>query len=84
MACPYGAPQYDPEEGKVSKCDGCAARVDQGLLPRCVESCPGHALEFGELSELQAKYGKDAVIELGVPAGMTRPSVVITLPAGRR
>lgn len=84
MACPYGVPQYDPEEGKVSKCDGCARRLEQGLAPRCVESCPGHALDFGELSELQAKYPGARLLNWGVPSGMTGPSVLVTLPARRR
>lgn len=83
MACPYGAPQYDEAEGKVSKCDGCATRVDGGLQPRCVESCPGHALEFGELSELQTKHGGVSELAKRVPASMTKPSVVIK-PAARR
>src|SRR5690625_140954 len=62
MACPYSAPQYDPVEKKVSKCDMCYERVDQGLLPRCVEACPAKVLKFGEVDELRAEYGDDIEI----------------------
>ena len=30
MACPFGAPKFDPQ-GKIVKCDGCADRVRGGL-----------------------------------------------------
>lgn len=83
MACPYGAPQYDPEEGKVSKCDGCAKRVDAGQQPRCVESCPGMALAFGELADLQKTHPGVSELPKSVPASMTKPSVVIKPGAHR-
>lgn len=47
--CPYGVPQFDPAQGVVSKCNGCYQRIDQGLLPRCVESCLTGALTFGDV-----------------------------------
>lgn len=56
-ACPYAAPQYDTETGKMSKCDFCVDYIDQGLAPACVSSCQMRALDFGEVSELRAKYG---------------------------
>lgn len=85
MACPYGAPQYDPEEGKVSKCHGCYPRLDVGLPPRCAEACPGLALKSGDLAELQAKYGKVNEVVGSPRASITGPSVVIRpTPAVRR
>ena len=30
MACPYGAPQYDPRKGHMTKCNGCNERVAEG------------------------------------------------------
>jgi Fe-S-cluster-containing dehydrogenase component len=45
IACPYGAPRFG-EDGKISKCDGCAVRVEQGLAPACVRVCPTKALKF--------------------------------------
>jgi Fe-S-cluster-containing dehydrogenase component len=46
IACPFGVPQLNPGTGKICKCDGCAARVDQGLTPACVLTCPTEALSF--------------------------------------
>ena len=77
MACPYGVPQYDPEEGKTSKCSYCKERIEQGLEPRCVEACPGGNIIAGDLEELRAKYS--GVQEFpGTPiAGITNPSIII-------
>ena len=46
-ACPWGAPQWQPQIGKVVKCDYCMDRVDQGLKPACVTKCVTHCLHFG-------------------------------------
>ncbi len=45
--CPYNAPQLDPVEGQVSKCNMCVDRLEVGLKPACVSACLGKALEFG-------------------------------------
>jgi len=45
-ACPWGAPQWNPEIGKVVKCDYCMDRVDAGLEPACVTICTTHCLHF--------------------------------------
>lgn len=47
-ACPFGAPQYNPEKKVVQACTLCYERVDQGLLPSCVQNCPTQALIFGD------------------------------------
>ena len=56
MACPYDAPKFDSATGKTSKCNLCAERLDEGLKPRCVESCPGGVIQFGEISELRKQH----------------------------
>jgi Fe-S-cluster-containing dehydrogenase component len=51
-ACPWGAPQWDPEKGKVVKCDYCMDRVDRGLEPACVAKCVTKCLHFGKPAEM--------------------------------
>lgn len=45
--CPYNAPQLDPVEGHVQKCNMCVDRLEVGLKPACVSACVGNALDFG-------------------------------------
>ncbi|MGB1191716.1 MAG: DmsC/YnfH family molybdoenzyme membrane anchor subunit, partial [Pseudomonadales bacterium] len=45
--CPYNAPQLDPVQGQVSKCNMCVDRLEVGLKPSCVSACVGNALDFG-------------------------------------
>ncbi len=52
QACPWGAPQWDPEEDHVVKCDYCMDRIDQGLEPACVTVCITGCLQFGKAVEL--------------------------------
>ena len=47
-ACPYGLMEFDRDAEKASKCDLCAARMQEGLEPSCVACCPGKALTFSE------------------------------------
>lgn len=77
-ACPYEAPQYNPEEKKVNKCDFCMDLLEQGKDPTCVSSCPMRALSFGTFEELREKYGEVAET-VGMPeASITEPALVIT------
>lgn len=52
--CPYNIPRRDPETGMWSKCTMCFDRVQQGLKPACVQSCPTGAMNFGEREEMLA------------------------------
>ncbi|MDI6892538.1 MAG: 4Fe-4S dicluster domain-containing protein [Actinomycetota bacterium] len=40
--------------GTVYKCRGCIDRVQNGLTPACVKTCPPGALQFGEKEEMLA------------------------------
>jgi formate dehydrogenase iron-sulfur subunit len=44
QACPYDVPKM--ENGRATKCDGCAATVAGGELPWCVQTCPAQALKY--------------------------------------
>ena len=74
--CPYGAPQYDEAEGRIRKCDLCAAERDLGKSPACMEACPTRAVSIGWLNELvEAKKGTMDIRNV--------PSYEITRPAIR-
>jgi anaerobic dimethyl sulfoxide reductase subunit B (iron-sulfur subunit)/Tat-targeted selenate reductase subunit YnfG len=62
-ACPFGAPQFDPEQEIVGMCNLCAHRLDQGLKPACVEHCPTEAIKFGEINELKWRTTKTAELK---------------------
>jgi Fe-S-cluster-containing dehydrogenase component len=51
-ACPFGAPQFNPEKNIVEKCTMCMHRIDKGLKPACVEACPNKAIYFGDINQL--------------------------------
>lgn len=46
MACPFGAPSFNPESGLMTKCHLCHHRLKEGLPPACVAACPTQALGF--------------------------------------
>ncbi|HEX9976627.1 MAG TPA: 4Fe-4S dicluster domain-containing protein, partial [Dehalococcoidales bacterium] len=77
-ACPYGAPQYDGDEPgrKMSKCNMCIDRLEQGAKPICVVSCSMRALEFGPVRELVRKYGNLRRLEDMPQDTITGPAVV--------
>ena len=56
-ACPFGVPHFDFDKGIIDgafidKCTFCPQRIDIGLEPACVATCPTDALVYGERDEL--------------------------------
>ncbi|WP_172136948.1 4Fe-4S dicluster domain-containing protein [Adlercreutzia sp. ZJ473] len=79
MSCPYGHPKFIAAEGVSGKCDGCYGLRQEGSLPACVAGCPNRALDFGEISELEKKYGsldRGSIAVLPSP-DLTHPNVLI-------
>ena len=76
-ACPYGAPQYDPQAGVMGKCDFCAGRLEAGKEPACVAACPLRALHSGEQAGLEKRFGPlQPLYPLPDPA-LTRPALFL-------
>jgi formate dehydrogenase iron-sulfur subunit len=56
-ACPFGVPHFDYDKGLIDgafidKCTLCPQRIDNGLEPACVATCPTEALVYGEREDL--------------------------------
>jgi anaerobic dimethyl sulfoxide reductase subunit B (iron-sulfur subunit) len=77
-ACPYGAPQFREDLGVMTKCNFCEDLLAQGQNPACVDACTMRCLDYGELSDLQARYGHVNAIEPLPEAKFTNPSLVLT------
>jgi len=56
-ACPYGAREYDYDDGVMKKCTLCVDRIyndnipEEDRTPACVRACPTGARAFGDLGD---------------------------------
>lgn len=78
-ACPYGAREFDQDEGVMKKCTLCVDKIyNQNLpeverVPACVSTCPASARHFGDLGDptsevsilVAERGGYDLMPELG-------------------
>jgi tetrathionate reductase subunit B len=91
QACPYGARYFNATStiheaafpaathGTVDKCDFCAHRVDRGVVPACVNTCPAGARLFGDLLEPGAALARLAAekrLRPLLPERETQPAVL--------
>jgi anaerobic dimethyl sulfoxide reductase subunit B (iron-sulfur subunit) len=51
-ACPYGAPQWNPKEQIIQKCNFCVDEIDAGRKPYCVQACMMRVLDMGPIDKL--------------------------------
>ncbi len=54
-ACPLGVMQFDEDKKVAQKCDLCVNRLDRGLQPSCVATCPSHCIFWGNTKEIAGK-----------------------------
>ncbi|OJA02967.1 4Fe-4S dicluster domain-containing protein, partial [Bathymodiolus thermophilus thioautotrophic gill symbiont] len=74
--CPYNAPQLDPVEGVVSKCNMCVDRLEVGLKPACVAACLGNALDFGVIDNVPENREQAKTNIPGFPTtNITHPNI---------
>jgi Fe-S-cluster-containing dehydrogenase component len=63
-ACPYGAREYDYDEGIMKKCTLCIDRIynenleEVDRVPACVATCPASARHFGDLADPESDVSK--------------------------
>jgi Fe-S-cluster-containing dehydrogenase component len=51
-SCPYGLIHWNEEKEIPQKCTFCVHRLEKGLVPRCVQSCPVNAIKIGDWGQL--------------------------------
>ncbi len=74
--CPYNAPQLDPVEGVVSKCNMCVDRLEVGLKPACTSACLGNALDFGVIENMPENRTQTKTDIPGFPrTDITHPNI---------
>lgn len=52
-ACPFGAPQFDPSDGLVKKCNLCVDELQSGRKPYCVMACMMRVLDIGPIDKIR-------------------------------
>ncbi len=57
-ACPYDARYFHEESGTVDKCTFCHHRLQAGLAPACVTTCPTKVRLFGDLNDPRSEVSK--------------------------
>lgn len=77
-ACPYGALHYNPAFGGMTKCDFCVDQIDLSLPPACVAACPLRALDYGDLSDLEARHGPLPQLDPLPDKNHTQPALLLT------
>ncbi len=79
IACPYDQLFIDPNTHTAEKCNFCANRVENQLLPACVSVCPTECRIFGDLDDPTSELGRIArheAITVRKPEKGTLPKVI--------
>ena len=91
--CPFDIPRFDKATRTVSKCNMCIDRVEAGLEPACVKTCPTNAISWGSKADMLALaarkietlnargYANAAVYN---PAGVGGTHMMYVVPHGDR
>ncbi len=61
--CPFDIPRISKKDNKAYKCTMCNDRLEVGLAPVCVKTCPSGAMAFGTHTDMTA-HGEKRVEQL--------------------
>lgn len=78
QACPYDQLFIDPNTHTAEKCNFCANRIENQLLPACVSVCPTECRIFGDLDDptsAVAKIAQHEAFALRKPEKGTGPKI---------
>lgn len=78
--CPFNAPTYDQINNVTQKCDGCVARLEAGMLPMCVISCPNANITQDDFESLLSSFPNSVSIKEVVDE--VQPNLAISLDPG--
>ena len=84
-ACPYNARFANPITHTADKCDFCLHRVENGVVPSCVNACPAKTRIFGDLAKSDSEVSrliKKHATDVLRPEWGTDPQVYYILPDG--
>lgn len=79
VACPYDQLFIDPNTHTAEKCNFCANRIENELLPACVSVCPTECRIFGDLDDPSSEVSRLAqqeAISVRKPEKGTQPKVI--------
>ncbi len=91
--CPFDIPRFSPETRRVYKCNMCIDRVEAGLEPACVKTCPTNAISWGtkedmlSLAERKVEGLKARGLEHAMvynPSGVGGTHMMYVIPHGDR
>ena len=92
-ACPFDIPRFDRNTKKMYKCNMCVDRVEAGLEPACVKTCPTAAISWGSKEDMLSLADQKVEIlhqrgfdqaTLYNPAGVGGTHMMYVVPHGDR
>lgn len=78
QTCPYKMRYKHPTKKIANKCNFCTIRLENGILPACVNTCPSQARVFGDLNDPDSEISKLIVknpVKVLLPEQNTHPKV---------
>jgi formate dehydrogenase iron-sulfur subunit len=91
--CPFDIPRFNETTQKVYKCNMCIDRVEAGLEPACVKTCPTGAIAYGTKEDMLslANQRVASLMNRGYanamvydPAGVGGTHMMYVIPHGNR